>query len=548
MGHQIDGMKVSRFKACSASLQLTRKVMLISMKNVLILSLFTIGISFQSFAQSRGFQIVFSIEPRQFTPEWLAAIKQHWGATGVSVWLPWGSIEPTPNTWKWDVMDGVVNSVLRESMDVHIRVPMDYRKPDWVSPTGPLFSSDDFHYMASGKLFDQFLFQEAPPWCPHDYILNFTSEKSRFYMLRYYAKVLEHIKQAWPNKLTRFKCIIPSLTWDSEMEYPYQRMCGYSPTEISAFRKFLARKYRHYLDTLKHRWNNAPFTSWEDIDPKLYGWDNIVSSSTYQYPSGRIDWMEFRTAELKRFIDTCARVTHSQGLKIGLQFGSIYDNNIEKRWGVDPTPLIENVDRVINGDVIEYKPNFGFAADYIRSLCQYWSRIKGRKIEFSTESNNPTYNGYSPAAISDGWIAQLTAYYNKGADCHVIVAWFTGDVTAQKYYDEDFKKWSDTLRYFSGRLPLSLKGARSIYLGNESVHLHHNTGRVSGTLTTDGKTLNYYSFKLLDSVVLQGSHDASAMNKDSNVDIVTNYMIANPAPIDRSVMSRSRSKPQRPRN
>ena len=180
------------------------------------------------------------------------------------------------------------------------------------------------------------------------------------------------------------KEIVPSVSIDSELEFPHETMCGYSDTEIDQFCDFLEVKYNNSIANLNSAWGSN-FATFDTIDPKDFDWDNI-SPYNYTYSAGRYDWMQFRTSILKSFIDECVNVTHSYGFKMGLQLGCIYDNLIERRGWYDVTPLIENVDAVRVAEIMEYTPNFIFGADYLRSICDFWERTTSNNLSFSTEN------------------------------------------------------------------------------------------------------------------------------------------------------------------
>ena len=104
------------------------------------------------------------------------------------------------------------------------------------------------------------------------------------------------------------------------------------------------------------------------------------------------------------------------------------------------TPLLENVDALRVADIIQYAPNFRFAADYARSLCVYWSRVKGVLHSYSTETNWPCYGDYSASTLSTYWSRQLVSYYQEAAPVHFIMNWDV-PVTQLNGYEGPYSAW-----------------------------------------------------------------------------------------------------------
>jgi hypothetical protein len=217
---------------------------------------------------------------------------------------------------------------------------------------------------------------------------------------------------------------------------PWGWLSGYSAPEKQAFVRFLRLKYNgSSSDASPAKLNKAWGASFASIDlPQInidsYDWErpkDVYSS----FPSGRKDFLEFRTSELKRFIDDCAAIARGAGFFSGVQFGSIYDVGIEFRGFIDVTPLVENADYFINDEVPEYSANFEFMGDYQRSICRYWEWARKQKgitrpsIKFGTESNWPGYNNIPPQDLVSYWMQQLTSTYDRGATVLFVSHWGT---------------------------------------------------------------------------------------------------------------------------
>ena len=210
-------------------------------------------------------------------------------------------------------------------------------------------------------------------------------------MFGFLSKAVKHFGE-YPNKIKRrIKLIVPALSSDGETELPFSTyddsektillnvLSGFSNPEIDAFMNFLENKYVT-IDKLNESWGyGADFKNFDkkEILIRNYHWDGIKtdrnSSDYYLFENGRKDFLDFRTEELKKFIDTCSNIVTKAGFKFGVQFGSMYDGLTEFRGFYDPTPLIQHADMLITDDILEYYPNFEFSANYSTSLCKYWT-------------------------------------------------------------------------------------------------------------------------------------------------------------------------------
>ncbi len=381
-------------------------------------------------------------------------------------------------------------------------------------------------------------------------------------MLEFVSRTVDHLN-ALPNKIkNRVKLIVTTLSPDDETEFPYaayddssrsivyNTLTGFSEPEIESFMGYL-RKIYGSIDSLNSVWKDgAKFTDFnsDQIRIREYNWDGIKTDPTasdyYKFENGRKDFLDFRREELKRFIDDCGKIVRKAGYKIGVQFGSIYDNLTEFRGFYDPTPLIEKIDQLITDDILEYYPNFDFSADYSRSLCKYWNwKNKNYKsIHFSTETNWPDYGGHSPQELIKYWSLQLRTFYEKGASSLFISHWGTTDSPEgipEKVISNSlvsYSAWQDTLKKFrnapvkiiTNNFAFNLACEQGLYSGKDSVlqdellpAFAHNRGFVVGDINKRSIIefpLNKFSrIKTID----------TGQSYNGKGDFVTNYMIQN---------------------
>ena len=101
--------------------------------------------------------------------------------------------------------------------------------------------------------------------------------------------------------------MIPSFSPAYELEYDSGDWVDFSEAAKANFQEYLRQQYKS-IDKVNSRWASE-FKSFSDINPSRYYW-NDTDNSNDKYGAGRIDWLHFRTAELKRFVDTLATLTH----------------------------------------------------------------------------------------------------------------------------------------------------------------------------------------------------------------------------------------------
>ena len=495
------------------------------MKKLIIISIFLLLLfnDREIYSQIDSFDIVFDYWTGvcRWYPERIDILKNKWGATAIMIKVNWDDIQPNgPDDAYWSYLDSAITNITDRGLKVYVRIAMGNNMPAWVHvPTIEGLTSDDFQTKSDGSRYFKY-----DVWGP----LNFTSDLSKYYLLNYFSKVVEHLSTA--PYAGSVKYVFPSTDVDNEMEYTGEVMLGYSVKEIEKFRNYLRTKYNNDIELLKNKWEAGPdeIQNFADIQPRNYNWNNSAPYSTYIYPKGRVDWINFHTSELKSFIDTCSEiVSHYQSndstLKMGVEFGSCYDYAIENRGWYDPTPLIENVEFFKVADIIAYKPNFEFAADYVRSICNFWSTIKNKNIKFATETNWPDYDLYSPELLNNDWSTQLTTFYKKGASAHLIYGmdWIIATKLSVLRNDE-FKIWGDTLQFYS-------KAKIKTITNTKAVHLSCEQGNFEGNNYTEeliGEIL-YLTFNFLKSISPQGNYWNNLNNYDDHCDIVTNCMINN---------------------
>jgi len=484
---------------------------------------------------------------------WLDNIKTTWHATGINLRLKWADIENDDHGLDWADLDAALQALAQNQLDIYLRVSLIFTRDTWFSQPG-YYTADDFHRRWNADFYLNPYALEPNPPRQHSKLLTFISPNARAKMKGFYQQVVDRLNQQPLAVKSKIKLIVPAFSPDDESEYPSRgwiaakdstEMSGYAAPEQEAFINFLQAKYQRDHKKLNRIWGSN-FTAIATTQIKIadYNWhkQRAPQEPPYQYPKGRKDWIDFKTGELKKFFAEFGAVTHQARFKFGLQFGSFYDNNIVYRGFYDPVSLLEKIDYLIVGDVLEYEPNFDFAADYARSLCKYWDwkkqRAAGSKIKFATETNWPEYNQHPPRMLSAYWTRQLRAFYEGGASALFVSHWGTTDTGEAANVPARVKSGALRTQYSDWLTALgSYKGAllqNIVY--NLAAHLSCEQGLYFRCDSGCGGSMDYfynngvqvatnptrYEFPLR-----RFSKSKGRSQNEKRGDIVTNYMLIN---------------------
>lgn len=539
--------------------------------------LFLLVLNCNIFLSAQTFKIVFLADSQYaHNPKWITQIKK-FGATGINYRIYRHLLQDDNqniNQTEWTKISNDLKLISDSSLDIYIRVNMFYTKNTWG------YSSDDFQQTKNGVMYSPYYSANIPT-------LNLTSTKAFADRINFLDSLVAELA-ALPSTISgKIKLIVPTLSQDDETElmlntkYPpigkggWGWLSGYSDCEQIGFMKFLQNRYKN-PDNLNAVWKaNFSAINTDNIKIKNYDWENIQDNYKF-YPVGRKDFIDFLTSQLKRIIDTCAYIVHNKSFKIGVQFGSVYDASIEFKAFYDVTPLLEKVDIVFCDDVAEYTPNFNFAADYLRSVCNFWNQQRNRNgnklglLTFGTETNWPGYNHLAPDTLVKYWTMQLQSYYNGGATTlsishwgtiDMLVQWNTNPVINYRIGDliindqlTDSKKsfisnsayndWKTTLNNYKSKnikiipfLPVEstihLSPVKVLNSGTDlekSTFHSHNVGITSGSISTyDGANygrINLMEFPLYKYIKSQIPYSNDSV-KNYRYNIVTDYMLEN---------------------
>lgn len=515
-----------------------------------------------SSAQS-GFQIIYMADTKYAKDSlWVKNIKADWHATGVNLRIRWADVVDDSFNRNWTEVDSAIQELDKRDLDIYIRVSLIFTRHSWFSH----FIYNNFHRRKN----------DIPYYNPYDYgepyhssslssrrIFNFITPAPRDSMKTFFQEVVQHLDQS-PYR-NRIKLIVPAISPDDESDYPsqnhegLQEMTGYTVPEKAEFRAYLTNKYEN-IDSLNKVWGPPNHSSFNSINASNFNWEKLrdPDSTAYIKPKGRIDWIDFRTSELKKFLEELQSLTKTYSnpdFQFGLQFGSFYDERILLRGFYDPTSLLEKADYVITDDVAQFHPNFKFSADFSRSLCRYWDWKKGRtgsnRIKFATETNWPDYVALHPDTLNKYWERQVEAFYDRGASALFISHWGTtdtGDLTAQRVRSReatllsDYQAWANALGgRFKNQVVQTVTHSSVTHLSCEqglyfradsgfsgSIDYKYTYGFNIDTLGISvSDTIRSYEFPFYRFIRPRGAYGPYNSSYGDWGDIITNYMLAN---------------------
>ncbi len=531
------------------------------------------------FAQN-NFKIVFLADSQYANNQtWINQIKT-WGATGINLRIYRHILENSNHTFNTTEWNKVVTSLTRiydSGLDIYIRVNMFGCPPGYWTD----YSADDYQQSIDGIMNSPYYSSNWPS-------LNLSSPKALQDRINFFQQVLDRLNSLSSSMKSRIKLIVPTLSQDDETELmlnmkrdgdPYGTwgwLSGYSEHDQNAFIQYLNNKYKNDVANLNNVWGSTfSGINRSNINIKNYDWQNLKDNYG-SFPKGRKDFIDFLSSQLKRFIDTSASIVHNKNFKIGVQLGSVYDGHIEFGAFYEVAPLLEKVDVVFCDEIVEYKPNFNFAADYLRSVCNYWNwkRIKEGStlgpLNFGTETNWPGYNHITPDSLVKNWQVNLQSYYDRGASTLSISHWGTIDMEVPWYTNNsltepdihfiigsliinneltnngpyirslEYIKWKNTLNNFKTltvkTIPFSnaavhLSPVMALYSRttgpNYTRHSHNIQDSVSYFPTFDGRTNSYrkvFEFPLYKFIKPRDVYSGNTYYNE-NCDIITDYML-----------------------
>lgn len=263
---------------------------------------------------------------------------------GCGLQIPWDQIEPEPGEFVWNWLDERLDIVVDAGLRVHLRLATQNHRPGWVDvelmrdPAGEILGAANWNMM------------------------SFADERTPQLISRAMGAIAQHVQSRYahisPHPVV---CILPQLSGPAETEYCHDRWSDFSAPAQERFRTYLREKFES-IDEFNDCWNTR------------YGdWSQISLQQAHLY-----DYNVYRTEVLVELIETCSDAVRAvPGMKMGVQFGSIWDGLSVLRGTRDARALIEPVDWVVIDDYPLY--DHALSMDYLRGHA--WDKMWGNEVD-----------------------------------------------------------------------------------------------------------------------------------------------------------------------
>ncbi|MFA6110367.1 MAG: beta-galactosidase [Candidatus Latescibacterota bacterium] len=304
------------------------------------------------------------------------------GFNAVRVHLPWYTVEATPGVYEHlELFDARLDCVIRDlGLKAVISIDLTRRRPDEVVPAAAL-QQDDAGMLAHG-VNDRYMMSFAS-----DAVVQAAADFVRFVVDRYLHRYGADAVLAYN--------ITYSLYCESEY-WVGGRLLDYSPAARQGFRRWLGSRFGT-VAAVNADWS-TDYSSLDEIEPP----------TSFAGKIG-LRWYQFRHAMLKQVNDRMAQAVHgvAAGLKVGQQYGSVWDSQAAARGTIAFPALCEQADLVCVDDAPDYP--FAWSMDLLRGS------LPGKEI--ANECDRPAIGSDSQ------YLRQAQVSFAHGAACLFFANW-----------------------------------------------------------------------------------------------------------------------------
>lgn len=304
------------------------------------------------------------------------------GFTAVRVHLPWYTVEASPGVYaNLELFDARLDYVVRElGMKAIVSIDLTRRGPDGVVPVEAL-QQDGAGTLAHGV--------------NDRYMISFASEPAVQAAVDFVRLVVERYHRRYGAEAILAYSVTYSLYCESEY-WVGGRLLDYSPAARQGFRSWLGNR-GGTVTAVNAAWGTR-YASLNEVEPpaSFYG-------------EAGLSWYQFRHAVLERLNDRMAQAVHgvAAGLKVGQQYGSVWDSQAAARGTLAFPALCEQADLVCVDDAPDYP--FAWSMDLLRGS------LPGKEIANECDR---------PAIGSDAqYLAQARVSFAHGATCLFFANW-----------------------------------------------------------------------------------------------------------------------------
>jgi hypothetical protein len=319
------------------------------------------------------------------------------GFNAIRIHIPWFHVETQPGVYNFASFNKQLDYLVTEK-NIKVVITVDFTRR-----TGPdkVISPDEFQYdnkgalCSGGAVFDKSM-------------ISFASSSAVKKANDFYRALCENIITKYKDNIL---LISPVFTQYAESEYWCAGNYDYSDSAKSGFIAFLKTKYPDIA-----AFNLIAVTSYSSFE-------EIVPPDNFAGNTGLL-WYQYRHSALKAFIDSLCETqkTVDEEVKIGLQFGSVFDEASAQRGTLAFADLMEKADVMWVDDGPKYDHNWSM--DYIGSTLKPQGKQTANEIDgyYHVQSGNCTVEDYLNQGIQS---------FTHGADYLTVANWSLD----QNFYD-----------------------------------------------------------------------------------------------------------------
>ena len=324
------------------------------------------------------------------------------GCNAIKIHVPWSVIEKERGVYQFERFDAMIDYVVNtKGLPVVLAIDISRYAGD------TLLSVDDFMRSPDGFV--------SVGGGNNDWLqISFSSEAAMMAAVEYYENCIGHFHARYGDNVLFYQATFSQY---AETEYWPANDLDYSLNAVKAFRVFLEEKYGT-IENLNAALGTS-YSSFKIVDPPTV--DAVDSLAVL--------WYQFRHTQLKNAIDRLAGVQKAIApeSKIGVQFGSVFDQANDKRATAAFASLCENVDVVFVDDGPIY--NHRWSMDYIRNMLP-------AHVEYGNDIDGPNQNHASVEAYK----TQCMESYEHGATYITLSNWQVND----SYYEYE-DAWKEVI-------------------------------------------------------------------------------------------------------
>jgi hypothetical protein len=311
------------------------------------------------------------------------------GFNAIRIHIPWFHVETEPGIYNFEFFNKQLDYLVNEK-NIKVVITVDFTRR---TGADKVISPEELQYDNNGVLCSGGAFFDKS-------MISFASPSAVKKANDFYRALCENVISRYKDNIL---LISPVFSQYAESEYWCAGNYDYSDNAGKGFIAFLKTKYPD-IDAF-NKIAGTSYSSFEEIIPPENFAGNIG-----------LLWYQYRHSALKAFIDSlCDTQKAVDGdVKIGLQFGSVFDEASAQRGTLAFGDLMEKADVMWVDDGPKYDHNWSM--DYIGSALKVQGKQTANEIDgyYHIQSGNCTIEDYLEQGIQS---------FTHGADYLTVANW-----------------------------------------------------------------------------------------------------------------------------